>query len=96
MKRGRIILLAFLCVPISAFLSLVAVLQALFGSPERALRMEIALDQCGNAALGGSEDETISSRSWLALQRGRPWAKTAVRVIDFFFGPGHCRSSAGI
>lgn len=57
----------------------------------------IAVDQLANAILMGNEDDTISSRAWKAYEKGRPWARVAVPVIDFlalpFDGPNHCRRS---
>lgn len=62
------------------------------------LAVLIAVDQLANAILMGNEDDTISSRSWKAYEKGRPWARVAVPVIDLIFlpfgGPGHCRRSA--
>lgn len=78
MTRPRIIVLALVCMPIAALLSILLLGHAVFGSKVRALRMEIALDQCGNAALGGSEDETISSCGWAAYQAGKRWGRIAV------------------
>lgn len=88
--------LALFCILVLPVLAVVMIGQALLGSKLRALKMAIAIDQCGNAALGGSEDETISSRSWAAYQAGRPWGRYAVRFIDALFGENHCRDSAGI
>ena len=53
----------------------------------------IGLDQLGGAILYGEPDWTISSRThWLA-RRGNRWARMFERVIDMFFGPGHCARS---
>jgi len=58
----------------------------------------IALDQLANAVLGGSADETISSRAWKAKLRGKVWGAIAAHVIDALFypieGPGHCERAA--
>lgn len=53
----------------------------------------IAIDQLGNALLGGWADETLSSRAW--RQRHKPRYANAVRVIDalFFWQEEHCRKS---
>lgn len=48
----------------------------------------IALDQLGNALLGGMADETISAH---AFRQG--WTRR-VRLIDWIFrDPNHCRES---
>ncbi len=48
----------------------------------------IASDQLTNTMLGGSPDETISSRV------GRRWPDSWMRrVIDSIFGPDHCKKS---
>jgi len=70
--------------------------QALFGSKQRALMMAIGLDQTGNSLLGGSVDETISSRAGRAKRAGKPWGIRAVAIIDAFFGKGHCEANIGI
>lgn len=93
--RFRTLILCFACIIAMPILAIFMILQCLFGSELRALRMAVDIDQCANSLTGGSEDETISSRSWIALQNGRPWAKTAVTLIDSLFGKGHCEKSAG-
>ena len=93
--RLRILLLCAMCVLCMPILAVVMVGQSLIGSIDRALRMAVALDQCGNAALGGSEDETISSRAWRAKQQGEPYGALAVWIIDAGFGAGHCQQSSG-
>lgn len=53
----------------------------------------IALDQLGNALLGGHADETVSARAW-RLRARAPWG--AVRwMIDwiFFWEAGHCEAA---
>ena len=50
----------------------------------------IALDQLGNALLGGYADETISARSWRNREQ-RPWL---VKFINWLFNdPRHCQDS---
>lgn len=53
----------------------------------------IAVDQLGNALLGGWADETLSSRCW-RLRHQQPYTFFRA-VIDglFFFQPEHCRMS---
>lgn len=95
-KRRACLLLLVLCLLALPLLMLVLLVQCTVGSPQRALRMAIGLDQAGNAGLGGSEDETISSRAWGAYLRGEPYGKLAVRLIDAGFGRGHCERAFGI
>ena len=47
----------------------------------------IAVDQLFNAVGGGDCDESISARCW---RRGYT---LRVRIIDWFFYPGHCRDA---
>lgn len=93
--RIRTILMAAVCLLILPLLGVLMLFHAVLGSDVRALRMVVALDQCGNAALGGSEDETISSRSWYAYQDGKKWGRLAVGFIDAILGKDHCKNSAG-
>jgi hypothetical protein len=92
----RLVALCLACIAVMPLLGLLMLGQALVGSQRRALRMAVAIDQCGNAALGGSEDETISSRAWRAQQAGKLRGKVAVRVIDALFGKGHCERAQGV
>ena len=95
LNRLRTLLLCLACIVLMPVLAIILLCQALAGSKVRALRMCVALDQCGNAGLGGSEDETISSRAGRAQRDGEPWGPLAVRCIDAVFGAGHCRASMG-
>jgi hypothetical protein len=94
MSRTRLIILALACIVAMPLLAVLMVAQAIIGG-NRALRMAIAIDQCGNAALGGSEDETISSRTGRHAIAGKRWALMLERFIDLLFGKGHCRESIG-
>lgn len=53
----------------------------------RAWRIAIGFDQTANAAFGGDEDETISSRAW-RLRDDVRWS-AARRLIDVAFGDEH-------
>lgn len=64
-------------------------------SPARAWRLALAKDQLANAALNGSEDETISSRAARARDAGRRWGCVLCRWLDAL-DPGHCDKSRGI
>ncbi len=47
----------------------------------------IAIDQLGNALLGGAADETLSARA----HRERLWVRHLINLI--FLDPNHCASS---
>ena len=87
---SRIYLLAIwlLCLVASAVASIWMLLAALAGS-NRAWKLAIGHDQLANAAFGGSEDETISSRAGKAAKDGKRWACVLCRLLDKF-DPGHC------
>lgn len=65
----------------------------LVGSP-RAWRLAIAYDQLANAATGGSEDETVSSRANRARGEGRRWGCVLCKLLDRL-DKDHCTKSAG-
>jgi len=94
--RFRVLILCLACVLVMPLIAIVLLGQGLLGSKLRAMRMCVALDQCANAATGGNEDETISSRSWRAFVNGDAWGWSAVFLIDCLFGKGHCHDAAEI
>ena len=49
------------------------------------LQLLIAIDQLGNALLGGWADETLSSRAWRTEQKGRVLGQLLRPVIDGLF-----------
>lgn len=59
-------------------------------------QVAIAIDQLGNALLGGWADESISARAYrLGTLRGsKPWAAVQ-EVLDtlFFWSPSHCETA---
>ena len=55
-------------------------------------RVAVALDQLGNALLGGDEDETISSRAAKARLKGKRWGCVLCRFLDWL-DPNHCTNS---
>ena len=61
----------------------------------RARHLYLAFDQLGNAATGGDEDETISSRAGRARREGRRWAIILCRILGYL-DPGHCEKSIGV
>lgn len=64
------------------------------GSLERAFRVAKANDQALNAALGGSEDETLSSHANRARKERRRWGCILCGLLDAV-QPNHCADSAG-
>jgi hypothetical protein len=61
------------------------------GSMKYATQLLIAIDQLGNALLGGWADETISARAWRRSPHSKRWA-CARWGIDalFFWQEDHC------
>ena len=57
-------------------------------------QIAVAVDQLVNALFWGSARMTISTRCWIAKERGKWWGGPAVRVVDFFLGKNHCQASA--
>ena len=49
----------------------------------------VALDQLGNALLGGYADETLSYRSAKARNQGRRWGCVLCKLLDFIHND-HC------
>ncbi len=83
---ARHFILWLLCLA-AAIVSLAWQLVAIVSSPRRAMRIAIGFDQTANAAFGGDEDETISSRAW-RLRDDVRWS-AARRLIDVAFGDEH-------
>ena len=52
--------------------------------------LAVALDQLGNALVGGNAHGTLSARAWEAWCAGRAWGRWARPAIDAVFGAGHC------
>lgn len=92
MGRRLILLLLWLAATLAAVLALLWGLAAALAGSARALRIAVAGDQLLNAAMGGSEDETISSRAGKGAARGiRRWCLLC-RLLDGI-DPGHCQNS---
>ena len=65
---------------------------ALFGDSPRWWKIALAKDQSANAALGGSEDETVSSRAYKASLRGDKWGCILCKLLDYV-QKDHCKNS---
>lgn len=83
-----------LCLFGSAFACLRMLTYIIVGS-DRAWRMAVAFDRIDNAACGGSDKETISSRAYRAQQEGRPWGCILCKLLDRV-QKDHCKNSAGV
>lgn len=94
-SRSRIIILALICSVVAVLVAVLLPLIALFGETHRAWRASIAIDQVANALTGGSEDETISSRTGRAQRDGALWGRLFAPCVDLFFGKDHCRDNIG-
>lgn len=57
-------------------------------------RIVKAKDQVFNASTGGSEDETLSSRSARARDRGERWGCILCKLLDRI-DPNHCDRARG-
>lgn len=90
-EKLKLILLWQLCV-IAGVIALLVMFCAICTGSRRAWQIAVAFDQTGNAAVGGDEDETISSRCW--RYRAEPNYSALVQVIDFLANdPKHCEDS---
>lgn len=90
---SRLVLLGLwlVCVLASAVAAIWMLTAVLFGS-KRAWRLAVAHDQLANAAFGGNEDETISSRAGKAARAGERWGCVLCKWLDRL-DPGHCERS---
>lgn len=88
MKRLVLIALAPL-LALGLLLTGVRYALAIIGSPTKALRIAVMVDELSNVGLNGRRNETISARSAKARDAGRRWGCVLCRVLDFV-QPGHC------
>lgn len=77
---------------LAILLALVMSLLQLLAGNRRAVRVFVGADQTLNAALGGSEDETISSRAGKGARRG-VWRYCLLCWFLEKVDPGHCQNS---
>ncbi|MDC7699584.1 hypothetical protein [Vogesella indigofera] len=92
MRRRLVLLGLWLAATLAALLALLWGLPAaLVGSP-RTVRIAVGGDQMLNAAWGGSEDETISSRAGKGARAGIWHWCLLCRLLDWL-DPGHCQKS---
>ena len=77
---------------LAAVLGLVWMFCAVLANSTRGHRLAVSFDQLVNTALGGHEDETISSRAAKARLKGRRWGCVLCKWLDWF-DPDHCASN---
>lgn len=88
-KRPVAALAIWLLCALGAVIGLAWLSLAILGRSQRAHRIALAFDQAANAAFGGSEDMTISTRAALAEVEGERWARALCWLLDQV-DPGHC------
>lgn len=88
MKRLTLLGLWLLC-QIAVVIASVWMLAAALAGSRRAWTLAVAHDQLANAAFGGDEDETLSSRLGKAALTGNRFARRFCRLLDRI-DPGHC------
>ena len=93
MDRLKLLLLFFVAQGAHVIASLWMLVGICTGSP-RTWRILLAYDRLGNAATGGSDRETISSRAWRGANEGRRGWCLLCRVLDWL-QKDHCRLSDG-
>lgn len=96
LQRRLLLSVFFVAGLIGSVLALVWLLLCILFSPygPRPMHIAIAFDQLVNAATGGSEDETISSRAGRLRRDGRGWACVLCAVLDAL-DRDHCEKSIG-
>jgi len=94
MRRRLTLAAIFVVCQLAAAIASLWMFAAIAVQSDRAWRLAIAYDQLANAALGGSEDETISSRAHRARQEGKRWGCWLCGLLDRI-EKDHCESSAG-
>ena len=53
----------------------------------------LSFDQLGSAVIFGRPDHTVSGEVGYAATLNKAWALVVQKVIDTFFGAGHCQES---
>lgn len=92
MRRRVILLGLWLAATLAAVFALLWGLPAALAGSPRTVRIAVGADQTLNAALGGSEDETISSRAGKGARAGVWHWCLLCRLLDWL-DPGHCQKS---
>lgn len=90
-RRLAFLALVILC-QLANFVAGVWMLCAALAGANRTWALAKGYDQLANAAFGGSEDETISSRAYKAMLAKRRWGCILCRLLDIL-ERDHCRRS---
>ena len=90
-QRLSLLALWGLC-QLAAILASLWMLIAIITGSRRAWTIAVAHDQLANAAFGGHEDETLSSRAGKAARQGKRWACVLCRLLDRL-DPNHCEKA---
>jgi hypothetical protein len=93
MDRIKLLLLFFVAQGAHVVASLWMLVGIIVGS-KRTWRILVAYDRLGNAATGGSDRETISSRAHRGATEGRRGWCILCRALDWLH-KDHCRLSDG-
>jgi len=93
-RRTALLLALWMLCQLAHIIASLWMLAAAIASPHgrRAWTLAISYDQLINAATGGHEDETISSRAGREQRKGKRWARLLCRLLDAL-DPGHCERS---
>ena len=92
MHRLAVLLVLWLACQLAHLVASIWMLCAIFSGSKRAWTLAVSYDQLANAAFGGDEDETISSRSGKARREGRRWGCVLCKLLDRL-DAGHCEKS---
>lgn len=92
-RAGQLVI--FLVCQFAHVVSSVWMLVAVVTGSDRYWRIARAYDRVGNAAMGGLDTETVSSRASRARRAGRTWGCVLCRVLDWI-DKDHCAKSEGI
>ncbi len=94
MKRLALIAIWLVCVLAGALASVQMLWSIMVDSP-KAWRLAKAFDRVANAATGGQDTETVSSRAHRAVTEKRRWGCILCKLLDQF-EQDHCKKSEGI
>jgi hypothetical protein len=95
MKRRLVLLGLWLACGIGAIIAWIWMFLASIVDSPRAWTLAVSFDQTVNAATGGSEDETISSRAARGRDMGLWQWSMLCRLLDVL-DPGHCDKEKGV
>lgn len=94
-KYKLIMLCIWAACAIAGLISMVQMLWSIVVGSPKAWRLAKAFDRVGNAATGGDDRETISSRAHRAQLEGRRWGCILCKLLDNF-DKNHCEKSSGV